>query len=181
MTKNALLLIDIQNDYFPGGKWEVHEMTAAAQKASQLLTAARSTGDLVIHVRHEIPAEHPPFFAKGSAGAEINTLVAPEGDELVITKNFPNSFRETNLKKILQAADIETVTICGAMSQMCIDGTARAAADYGYKTTVIEDACAAKEQTFDETVVPAPMVHATIMAALGTYATIAKAENYLNG
>lgn len=181
MTKNALILIDIQNDYFPGGKWEVHEMTAAAQQAAQLLAAARTAGQLVIHVRHEIPADTPPFFEKGSEGAEINALVAPQGTEPVITKNFPNSFRETNLKEILDAANIENVTICGAMSQMCIDGTARAAADFGYKTTVIADACAAKEQTFDGTVVAAPLVHATIMASLGTYAAILKTDSYLNG
>jgi nicotinamidase-related amidase len=181
MTKTAFILIDIQNDYFPDGKWEVHEMTAAAQNASHILKVARSKGVFVVHVRHEIPAENPPFFAKGSTGAQINSLVAPQGLEPVITKNFPNSFRDTNLKEILDAENIENVTICGAMSQMCIDGTARAAADYGYKTTVISDACAAKEQVFEGTVVPAPMVHATIMASLGTYAAILKTDSYLNG
>jgi len=180
MDKTALILIDIQNDYFPGGKWEVDGMTAATDKAAQLLSAARKNKDLIIHVRHEIPAENPPFFKKGSEGAKIDTRVAPSEGETVITKNFPNSFRETHLKDSLDDAGIKNVTICGAMSQMCIDGTARAAADFGYNTTVVTDACAAKEQMYDGTIVPAPLVHATIMAALGTYATIVKTDDYLN-
>lgn len=180
MATTALILIDIQNDYFPGGKWEVSGMTDAADKASRLLLAARETGDVVIHVRHEIPTDNPPFFEKGSKGADIEARVAPSENELVITKNFPNSFRETRLKESLDAASIQNVIICGAMSQMCIDGTARAAADFGYNTTVVADACAAKEQMYEGTTVPAPLVHATIMASLGTYATIIKTDDYLN-
>lgn len=182
MTDTALVLVDIQNDYFVDGKFPVHEMEAATINAARLLAAARDKGLLVLHVRHEIPMENAPFFAPGSTGAEIHVDVAPAGDEKVILKHRPNSFHNTSLKADLDAAGINTVVICGAQSQMCIDGTARASADFGYDTVVVGDACAAKEQSYDGMDVPAPQVHATIMSALnGTYARVVSTEAYLAG
>lgn len=72
------------------------------------------------------------------------------------------------------------MTICGAMSQMCIDATARAAADFGFDVTVAEDACGAKEVSFGSIEVAPEQVHATIMGALdGTYARVMKTDAYL--
>jgi nicotinamidase-related amidase len=180
MTKTALILIDIQNDYFKGGKWVVDQMEQAAQNARCLLDHARATGDMVIHIQHEILGENAPFFAKGSMGVAIADIVGPLDWEKVIVKHRPNSFHETDLREYLQEQGIHNVTLCGAMSQMCIDATARAACDFGYVVTVVEDACGAKEQSFNGIDVPAPMVHATIMAALsGTYAQVVTTDTYL--
>ena len=55
MAKRALIVVDIQNDYFPGGKWPLVGMEAAADNAAQLIASARKNGELVVHVRHEFP------------------------------------------------------------------------------------------------------------------------------
>lgn len=178
--KNALILVDIQNDYFDGGKWPVARMAEAAGNAARLLAATRDKGDMVVHVHHEMP-EGGPFFIAGSEGARINPVVAPQANEAQILKHKPNSFRDTGLEALLREAGIGSVTLCGAMSQMCIDATARAAADMGFAVTVVEDSCAAKATSFGGVDVPAEMVHATIMGALnGSYASVTSTQAYLD-
>ena len=180
MTKRTLILIDIQNDYFPGGMWPVHEMAAAAENAARLLAAARSAGTEIVHIRHEFPTEQAPFFRPGSEGAEIHSAVAPRDGEKIITKGRPNSFQGTDLLEHLLAGKISAVTLCGAMSQMCVDATARAAADFGFAVTVVEDACAAKEANFGGQEVPAPLVHAAFMAPLASsYGKVVTTADYL--
>jgi nicotinamidase-related amidase len=182
MTNTALILVDIQNDYFENGNWPVAKMDAASANAARLLAHARKSGQMVVHVHHEIPSEDAPFFRPGTDGARIHSSVAPQQDEAVILKHHPNSFRESSLLALLQDNRIRNVTICGAMSQMCIDATARAAADFGFDVTVAEDACGAKKVSFGTMQVGAEQVHATIMGALdGTYARVIKTDAYLAG
>lgn len=182
MTHTALILVDIQNDYFEGGNWPVAKMAAASANAARLLEHARQSGQVVVHVHHEIPSDDAPFFRPGTDGARIHASVAPQKDEAVILKHHPNSFRETGLLALLQDKGIRNVTICGAMSQMCIDATTRAAADFGFDVTVAEDACGAKEVSFGSMQVDPGQVHATIMGALdGTYAKVVKTDAYLAG
>jgi nicotinamidase-related amidase len=182
MPKRALVLIDIQNDYFPGGKWTLSGIDAAADNAANLLAAARAAGDLVIHVRHEFPAADAPFFAAGTGGAQIHHKVQQLPAETVVTKHQVNSFRETDLKAILDQHGIEELIICGAMSHMCVDAGVRAASDLGYKCIVVHDACATRDQEFEGTVVPAADVHAAFMSALRFgYAQLITTEEYLNG
>lgn len=180
MTKTALILVDIQNDYFSGGLWPVDGMEHVGLKAAQLLGHAREKGVLILHVRHEIPSADAPFFKPGSAGAQIHPSVAPIGEEAVILKHKPNSFLGTALKDRLDDASITDVIIAGAMSQMCIDATTRAASDFGYSVTVVQDACGAKSVAFKNESVSAQNVHATIMGALaGTYATVSDCHDVL--
>lgn len=174
--KTALVLIDIQNDYFEGGLWPLHNMDAAAVNAAHLLANARDTGRMVIHIRHE-GTETAPFFRPKSKGAQIHDAVAPISDELVILKHRPNSFHETTLLAQLQIAGVSHVQIAGAMAQMCIDATARAAKDFGFDVTVVADACAAKAVDWNDVSVPAPAVLASFMAALsGTYAHVVNTQ-----
>jgi nicotinamidase-related amidase len=180
MVKQALILVDIQNDYFTGGLWPVARMQTVAENAALLLAHARAAGDLVVHVRHEMASDQAPFFRPGTPGAEINPTVAPAASEAVITKARPNSFLGTDLLDRLRAAEIEAVTICGAMSQMCIDATARAAADLGFAVTVAADACGAKETSFNGVSLSADQVHAAFMAPLAmNYAKVAQTEDLL--
>ncbi|MDX5383777.1 MAG: cysteine hydrolase [Rhodobacterales bacterium] len=179
--KNALILVDIQNDYFEGGKWPVSQMDRVGRNAAMLLADARNKGQLVVHVHHEMP-EGGPFFVAGTEGAAINAIVAPQDGEATILKHRPNSFHQTGLEQMLRDHGIDAVTICGAMSQMCIDATARAARDFGFDVTVVEDACGARDVSFAETKVPAAQVHATIMGALnGSYAKVVTTQGYLGG
>jgi nicotinamidase-related amidase len=76
MPKRALVLIDVQNDYFPGGKWPLVGIESAAENAAKVLASARANGDLVVHVRHEFPSQDAPFFTPESEGAKINSKVS---------------------------------------------------------------------------------------------------------
>ena len=174
----ALLLVDIQNDYFPGGAFPLPGIKQAASKAADVLAWARRSGIRIIHIRHEDIDPSGEFFLKGTPGAEINGLVAPQKDEKIITKHFPNSFRETRLVEELPG--VEKLVIVGAMSKMCIDATARAAFDLGYQVVVVEDACAASDLKFNDLPIPAGAVHGAFMAALGSvYGEIVRAEEVM--
>jgi nicotinamidase-related amidase len=176
----ALVLIDIQNDYFPGGRWPLVGIEAAAANAARLLEAARAAGDLVVHVRHEFAGPEAPFFAPGSAGAEINPVVAPREGEAVVLKNQVNAFRDTGLEELLDRNGIEDLTIAGAMSHMCIDAATRAASDLGYRVRLAHDAAATCDQKFGGVVVPAAQTHAAFMAALGfAYAELRSTDELL--
>jgi nicotinamidase-related amidase len=182
MPERALVLIDIQNDYFPGGKWALRGMESAADNAARVLAAARATGDLIVHVRHEFATAEAPFFAPGSDGARIHPKVRNLEGEPVILKNHVNAFRETGLQALLDRHGVKEVVICGAMSHMCVDAGARAASDLGFKCVVVHDACATRDQEFDGAVIPAAQVHAAFMAALRFgYARLVTAEEYLTG
>jgi nicotinamidase-related amidase len=180
MTDTALVLVDIQKDYFDGGRWTLSKMDQAADNAARILDHARKTGDMIVHIRHEIPSDAAPFFRPGSEGAEIHPDVAPINGEEVILKHKPNSFLNTRLHDTLASHGISNLVLVGAMSQMCIDATARAAADLGYKVTVVHDACAARDAEFDGVAIPAALVHAAFMSGLsGTYATVTDCASHL--
>jgi nicotinamidase-related amidase len=182
MAKRALVLIDIQNDYFPGGKWPLAGIESAADNAAKVLAAARAAGDLVIHVRHEFPTTEAPFFTPGSDGAKIHSKVQNQGQESVVLKHHVNSFRETDLKSLLDRHGVTDVVICGAMSHMCVDAGVRAASDLGYSCVVVHDACATRDQEFGGKRVPAAEVHAAFMSALQFgYAKLVSTEEYLRG
>jgi nicotinamidase-related amidase len=178
----ALLIIDIQQDYFPGGAFPLVEPEAAAEAAHTLLDAFRSRGEPVIHVRHVSPEPDAGFMRPGTEGVEIHPLVAPSGDERVIEKGAPNSFLDTGLKETLDAEGIDELVVVGMMSSMCVDATVRAAADLGLAVTVAHDGCAAPDLRFGNTHVPGESVHAAFMAALdGTYATVVDSEELATG
>jgi nicotinamidase-related amidase len=173
----ALLLVDVQNDYFAGGAMPLEEMDRAAERAAHLLAAFRGRGLPVFHVRHLSVRPGATFFVPGTAGADIHAAVAPRAGEPVVEKNFPNAFRATDLEARLRAAGVDQLVIAGAMSHMCIDATTRAAFDQGFKCTVAEDACATRALEFAGRQLPARDVHAAFMAALAVpYAKIARAD-----
>jgi len=162
----CLILVDLQNDYFPGGKMELVGMEEAAANAQMLLTEFRKANLPVIHIRHISARPDATFFLPGTVGAEINRMAAPRENEIVVVKNFPNSFRDTSLLEILKKENTNNLVICGAMSHMCIDATTRAAFDLGFYCVVAEDACATRDLIFRDKTVKAADVHASFMAAL---------------
>lgn len=162
----CLIIIDIQNDYFAGGTMELVGMPEAAANARLLLDAYRAAGLPVIHIQHLAARPGATFFIPGTPGAEINEIVAPIAPEPVVVKHFPNSFRETELLDLLKSLQATNLTICGAMSHMCVDTTVRVAFDLGFTCTLAADACATRDLTFEGRVIPAADVHAAYMAAL---------------
>lgn len=182
MAKQALIVVDIQNDYFPQGKWPLVGADAAADNAVRLIKAFRDAGDSVVHIRHEFTSEEAPFFTPNSEGAKLHPKVLNRADEPVVLKHFVNSFRETELKSILDEQGIKELVVVGSMSHMCVDGITRAAADFGYKVTVIHDACATRDLEFNGVTVPAAQVHAAFMAALAfAYASVVSTNDFLIG
>lgn len=180
MSQRAIIVVDIQNEYFPSGKLPLVGIEEAAANAASVIQAARAAGDTIIHIRHEFPDPQAPIFTPDSSGVEINPIVEPKEGEAVILKHFPNAFRETDLKQRLDAGEIEEVVIVGAMSHVCVDATSRAAADFGYQVTIIHDACATQDLEFEGLTVPAAQAHATIMAALAfAYGTVTTTREYL--
>lgn len=178
--KTALVLIDLQNDYFPGGRLELVGIEPAAARAHTLLQAFRQSGRPIFHVQHVALGPDATFFLPDTSGVEIHPKLQPLPKEPVIQKHFPNSFRKTGLLEALCQAGIEDLVICGAMSHMCIDATTRAAFDYGLNCRVIHDACAARNLVFEGLEVPAVQVHAAFMAALqARYAQVLSLEEFL--
>ena len=173
MADTALLIIDIQNDYFPGGAMELEGADAAAAKAAQALKSFRGNKLQVFHVRHLSTRPGSTFFLPGTRGADIHSAVAPQGGEKVIEKNFPNSFRATELEKGLKGLGVKNLVVAGMMTHMCVDASVRHAADLGYKITLLGDACATRAQKIAGETVPARQVHLAFLAALnGFYAKV---------
>ncbi len=177
MNNACLMLIDLQNDYFPGGNMELAGMEEAAANAQRLLNRFRETGSPVLHVQHLSIRPGATFFLPGTTGAAFHQTVAPQNDEVVIVKNYPNSFRDTPLFEALKETKSRHLVICGAMTHMCIDATARAAFDLGFTCTISHDACATRDLTFQKQTVKAVQVHAAFLAALsGIYAGVVSTE-----
>lgn len=176
----CLILVDLQNDYFIGGNMELVNIEQAAENAQQLLEKFRGKNLPIIHIQHISARPGATFFLPNTKGVEINAMVSPLGDEPIVKKNYPNSFRETNLLEILKKTKKNTVVICGAMSHMCIDATTRAAFDYGFNCVVVEDACATRALIFKDKTINASDVHASFMAALSVpYAQVLDTKEML--
>jgi len=176
----ALLIIDIQNDYFPGGKMEVEGSVEASICAKQLLGAFRERNMPVFHIQHLSARPGATFFLPDTEGFNIHDNVAPLPTETVVRKNYPNSFRNTALLEQLKKQDVQSVIIGGMMTHMCVDATTRAAFDYDLKCTVVSDACATRSLALGDLVIPADQVHAAFLAALKqVYARVVTAEELI--
>jgi nicotinamidase-related amidase len=128
----CMMLVDLQNDYFPGGSMELVGIGPAAANARLLLDEFRKREMPIIHIQHIAAHEGATFFLPESNGAAINQRVVPLSDEIGVVKNYPNSFRDTRLLAVLRQQRIGDLLICGAMSHMCIDATVRADFDCGF-------------------------------------------------
>jgi nicotinamidase-related amidase len=177
--KTALLIIDLQNDYFPGGKNELVGSLNASIKAKELLASFRNRNLPVVHIQHLSNRPESTFFIPGTTGAEIHENVRPLQNEKVIVKNYPNSFRETCLHNYLQEQQIEHLVVSGMMSHMCVDATVRAGKDLGYQVTVAQDTCASKDLTFLGKKIPAQEVHGSFMVALSHFYAAIKSSSEL--
>jgi nicotinamidase-related amidase len=176
---SGLILVDIQNEYFPGGRMELKGIEQASANARAVLSLFRDRGWPALHVQHLSTQADAPVFTPGTPFAEINDSVKPLPGERLIQKHFPNSFHQTPLLEELKARGVDHAVIVGAMSHMCIDATTRAAYDLGLVCTLIHDACATRDLEFQGRKVKADEVHASFMAALGWwYAKLTSAAEF---
>ena len=177
--KTALLIIDIQNDYFPGGKYPLVSPLEAAQKAYVILQCFREHGGYHIHIQHISKKPDAAFFIPGDRGTDIHDSVAHFEGEPIVYKHEPNSFLNTNLLELLKSWAIERVVIAGMMTHMCVDATTRAASDLGFQVIVSEDACATRDLKYGDTTIPAEHVHKAFLAALKSYGRVMKADHII--
>jgi nicotinamidase-related amidase len=177
----ALVLIDIQNDYFPGGKMELSGSIEAGLRAGEILAFFRENQMPVVHIQHVSARPGATFFLAGTQGAAIHECVGPLANEAVIEKNYPNSFRETRLREILAREHINHLVVAGMMTHMCVDATVRAAFDCGFACTLIHNACATRALSFENETVPAEHVHAAFLSALnGLYANVISSAEFMS-
>ncbi len=170
--REALLIIDVQNDYFPGGANELFHPYEAEKRIQELIAESRACGRPVVYIQH-FNSPDDSFFLEGTFGAEISERIRPQAGDKVIVKRWPNSFLETELDAYLKSLQVDTLSICGMMTHMCVDTTVRAAMDYGYQVRLVADACATMDLTLNGQIIPAETVQKAFIAALdGVFATI---------
>jgi nicotinamidase-related amidase len=162
----ALVLIDLQNDYFPGGAMELFQPDLAVAQAAVALKTFRTRSLPVFHVQHIAREPDATFFIAGTKGVEIHPAVKPALGEAVVVKHFPNSFRETDLLQGLRAAGVTDIVFAGMMTHMCVDTTVRAACDMGYGCTLLHDACATTALQFAGESADAKQVQVAYLSAL---------------
>ncbi len=168
----ALLIIDVQNDYFPGGSNELYRPLEAEGRIRELIAESRSVGRPVVYIRHLNPPDDT-FFLEGTFGSEISERIRPRPEDKVIIKRYPNSFLQTELDAYLKSLRVDTLIVCGMMTHMCVDTTVRAAMDHGYRVRLAADACATMDLELNGEKIPAEMVQKAFIAALdGVFATI---------
>ena len=179
--KTALIVIDVQNDYFDKGTMTLVGSDKASENTRLILDRFRADSLPIIHIQHIATSPTATFFLPKTKGAEIHDNVKPSGQEKVIVKHYPNSFRETELLDYLKGKNISDLVICGMMTHMCVDATVRVAKDFGFNIVLIGDACATKDQEINGQKVKAEEVQKSFLAALNYYyATVETTQQYLD-
>ncbi|MDM5155298.1 cysteine hydrolase family protein [Bacillus sp. DX1.1] len=163
--KKALIVIDVQEGMYTVGV-PVHHGKELLEKLSDVIDQCRSHNIPVIYVQHNGPKGHP--LEKGESGWHIHSKIAPVSNEVIVEKETPDSFYETNLREVLQKEEIEQLIICGLQTEYCVDTTVRRAFSEGYKTTLIRDA----HSTFDSEQLGAEQIVLHHNKVLGSFADI---------
>ncbi|WP_026969180.1 cysteine hydrolase family protein [Algoriphagus terrigena] len=177
----ALIIIDIQNDYFEGGAMELVGSLEASENAKLVLTKFRDEDLPIVHIQHLSVAPGSTFFLPETKGQEIHGNVEPQAGEKVIVKYYPNSFRETELLDYLKSQNVTELVFLGMMTHMCVDATVRAAKDLEFDCTVIGDACATRDLEIDGEMVKAADAHNAFLSALSFfYANVKSTKDFLN-
>lgn len=174
----ALIIIDIQNDYFPQGKCELFQAEQALTVTKKLLKHFRAKEFPVFYVQHISP-ENATFFLPNTRGVQIHKSIEPLTSEHVIVKHMPDSFHETTLHEQLSLLSIKNLVMCGMMTHMCVDTSVRAAKGLGYNVTLIADGCATKDLEWNGRKLPGDLINDVYMASLnGKFAEVMTSGEY---
>lgn len=139
--RTALVVVDVQLDYFPGGRFVLFRPRAVLRQTLRLRDWARRQGLPIFWIRHTGTAESL-FLRPGSPGQALHPDLAPLPGETVVDKAYPNSFLGTGLEDQLRARGVDTVVWAGMMSWMCVDSSVRHAHDRGFQNILARDAVA---------------------------------------
>lgn len=177
LSNASLLIIDAQNEYL-SGPLALAGMEAATANIALLLEAARKAKRPVVHVRH-LGTVGGMFDPQGPRGEFIAGL-EPTGDEVIIEKRMPNAFNDTGLQSALEKLGPLDLIVCGFMSHSSVSTTVRAAKDYGFRCTLVEDACATRDLPTANGVISAADVQRTEMAIMNdNFATLTQTKNLI--
>lgn len=165
----ALLIIDIQDFYFPGGAMPLYRPEEASRNAARILEKFRTEGRLVIHVGHN---------AKSKMG--FHASVAPINGEKVFYKDEVNAFNGTELLSYLKEQKVQRLVIMGMQTHMCVEAAVRAAYDLGFECILVGDACATRNLEYRNREIGAEDVHDATLSALDrAYSSVVDTETFL--
>ena len=145
----ALIVIDIQNDYFPEGLFPLWNTEATLTRIEQAVSWAHAAGWTVVLIKHisNSTAGTAPFFNPNTAGIELHSrILAAAPDAPVVIKQFADSFYETNLDEVLLSHGVDELFVCGMMTQNCVTHTAISKAAEKYQVSIISDCCTTVDQ-----------------------------------
>lgn len=176
--KQGLLIIDVQQDYFPGGKMPLVQPEAALRQINRLEEHFLQNDLPIIYIQHIKYDLHADFFKVCSKGAQLHPSLKATSQSIIIKKLFPNSFFKTSLEKRLKKLGVQQLVITGMMTHMCVDSTTRASCEKDLRPIVISDATATKDLAIDDKLVPAADVQAAFLSALTNFAKVVTAEEF---
>lgn len=164
-AKRALIVIDLQNDYFPDGKLPLWNTEATLANIEKAIGKARGQGIPVIFVQHL--ADHTdggaPFFGAGSAGADLHPrILAAAPDAIIVTKSCADSFVDTRLAATLETLGVDQLLVCGMMTQNCVTHTAISRSAEKYAVSILTDCCTTVSQ----------LIHVIALRAVSTRMTL---------
>jgi nicotinamidase-related amidase len=169
MSSQALIVIDLQNDYFPEGKFALWNTELTLANTETAIARARAGGIPVVIVQHIADAARgiAPFFNAGTPGVEIHPrILAAAPDGIIVTKAFADSFHDTALEQTLSALGVDELLIGGMMTQNCVTHTAISRAADKYSVKVLTDCCTTVDQ----------MIHRLALNALSTRITLVESS-----
>lgn len=138
----ALLLIDLQNDYFPGGAFSLWNTEETLNNIENAINKANAQNIPIIHIQHVANSELgiAPFFNKGTEGVNIHPRIlelAPNA--LIVVKEYADSFVNTTLEETLSSMNVTELLICGMMTQNCVTHTAISKSAEKYDVSILTD------------------------------------------
>jgi nicotinamidase-related amidase len=173
----ALLLIDIQDSFKAGGRWERRGNLAFEANVSRLLDAWRAAGLARFFLLH---TDSDPGFRPGDREFKLMDFMGRREDEPLLVKNTRNSFTSTDLRKRLGDLGVKRLVVTGIQMEQCVETTTRLAADLGYQVDFVTDAT----QTFPivnpengQEITTAALVERTEYVLRGRFARIARTSD----
>jgi nicotinamidase-related amidase len=177
--KRALLVIDVQNEYFTG-KLPVSYPPGSLANILRAMDAAAAQDIPVVVIRHAVKSDASPVFRKGSPEWELHPEVATRRRDVLIEKNWPDSFMDTGLEEWLKRHGVGKVAICGYMTQMCCDTTARRGFHLGYEVEFLSDATGTLAFQNEAGSVTAEELHRAILVTQAArFSKVVKTEEWL--
>lgn len=138
-SQKALLVIDVQNEYFTG-RLPVTYPKDSLGNIIRAMDHASKVGTPVAVIQHTAPSKDSPTFRRDSEEWKLHPDVERRKRDILIEKSLPGSFTGTKLERWLREQGVERVAICGYMTQMCCDTTARQAFHLGFQVDFLSDA-----------------------------------------